>query len=76
MGPDFEFNSPLDDVIELREMIASLETDKCIFRSNHASNYLALKGTLLGDKDRLLSEIDRALEAPESHLRDEWMRGL
>lgn len=76
MGPDFEFNSPLEDIVELREMIAGLETDRCIFRSNHASNYLPLAGTLLEDKARLLSEIDEALKHPGASLRDEWMRGL
>jgi len=76
MGLDFEFNSPVDDVVELRELVSRLETDQCIFRSNHASNYLALAGTLLGDKARLLAEIDRALERPGERLRREWMRGL
>jgi len=76
MGAGFALNSPVDDVVELRELVAGLETDRCIFRSNHASNYLALAGTLLDDKARLLAEIDRALEDPESRLRDEWMRGL
>jgi radical SAM superfamily enzyme YgiQ (UPF0313 family) len=76
MGPGFEFTSPLDDVVELRELVAGLETDKCIFRSNHASNYLALAGTLLGDKARLLAEIDAAIANPDVCLRDEWMRGL
>ena len=76
MGPAFTFNSPVDDVLELREMVRRLETDRCIFRSNHASNYLPLKGTLMKDKEKLISEIDRALEHPEAYLRDEWMRGL
>ncbi len=76
MGPDFEFNAAVDDILELRELIAGLETDKCIFRSNHASNYLALKGTLLKDKAALLDEIDRALDDPDGHLRPEWVRGL
>lgn len=75
MGPDFAFNSPLDDVVELRELVANLETDRCIFRSNHASNYLALAGTLMGDKAKLLAEIDRAIRNPDA-LRAEWMRGL
>jgi radical SAM superfamily enzyme YgiQ (UPF0313 family) len=76
MGEGFEFNSPLDDVVELRELIANLETDRCIFRSNHASNYLPLAGTLLDDKPRLLVEIDKALQDPDAALRNEWMRGL
>jgi len=76
MGSGFEFTSPIDDVVELRELVAGLETDRCIFRSNHASNYLALAGTLVGDKERLLAEIDAALKNPDVCLRDEWMRGL
>ena len=76
MDPGFEFNSAIDDVRELRELVACLETDRCIFRSNHASNYLALAGTLLKDKAALLDEIDRALDDPEGHLRPEWVRGL
>lgn len=76
MGAGFEFNSALDDIHELRELVAGLETDKCIFRSNHASNYLALKGTLLKDRAALLEEIDRALDHPDGHLRPEWVRGL
>ncbi len=76
MGPGFEFNSALDDIRELRVLVAGLETDKCIFRSNHASNYLALKGTLLKDRAALLDEIDRALDDPDGYLRPEWVRGL
>ncbi len=76
MGPDFSFNGPLDDIGELREMVSILETEKCIFRSNHASNYLALAGTLMRDRERLLAEIDEAIENPETSLRPEWTRGL
>jgi len=76
MGPDFSYNNPLDDVIELREVISLLDTKKCIFRSNHASNYLALAGILMKDKGRLLDEIDGALAHPDEMLRPEWTRGL
>jgi radical SAM superfamily enzyme YgiQ (UPF0313 family) len=76
MESGFEFNSVQDNILELREMVAELDTDRCIFRSNHASNYLALAGTLLRDKERLLGEIDLALREPGGRLRDEWMRGL
>ena len=46
-----------------------------IFRSNHASNALALRGTLPADRDRLVSKIDMALKG-EVSTRPEWMRGL
>jgi radical SAM superfamily enzyme YgiQ (UPF0313 family) len=76
IAPDFEWNDAVDDVRELRTLVSDLETDRCIFRSNHASNYLALKGTLLKDKGALLAAIDSALDDPEGRLRPEWMRGL
>jgi coproporphyrinogen III oxidase-like Fe-S oxidoreductase len=76
MGPGFEYNSPVGDVRELRELVAGITADKCIFRSNHASNYLALKGTLQKDREALLKLIDSALKDPDGYFRDEWMRGL
>jgi radical SAM superfamily enzyme YgiQ (UPF0313 family) len=76
MGEGFEFNDAIDDIRELRMLIEDLDNDRCIFRSNHASNYLALAGTLKKDKKALLDTVDAALDKPESYLRDEWMRGL
>ncbi len=48
---------------------------KCVFRSNHASNYLPLAGQLPRDRDQLLAEVERALRG-ERALRPEWARGL
>jgi hypothetical protein len=61
----------------LRAFIAALDLRGSIFRSNHASNYLALAGTLPKDKKRMLLSLDSALEDPESApFRPEWLRGL
>ncbi len=76
MGDGFEYNDPIDDVRELGEIVRRLDTDRCIFRTNHASNYLALGGTLLRDRERLLDEIETAIEDPGGRLRPEWLRGL
>jgi len=46
---------------ELRTFIAHLTTENTIYRSDHVSNNLVLKGTLSKDKERLLQEIDRNL---------------
>ena len=46
-----------------------------IFRSNHASNALALVGTLPKDRDLLLQQIDEALTG-HSVLRPEYLRGM
>jgi len=46
-----------------------------IFRSDHASNYLPLKGTLPRDQPRLIQQLDAA-QRGEVRLRPEWARGL
>lgn len=48
---------------------------KCVFRSNHASNYLSLRGDLPDDKERMLAQIGRAME-DSSLLKDERFRML
>ncbi|MHA1795754.1 MAG: B12-binding domain-containing radical SAM protein [Promethearchaeota archaeon] len=62
---------------ELRTIIAHTSNDlqDCIFRSNHASNYLVLKGVLSQDKGNFLQKIEIALRDP-SILRPDFFRGL
>ncbi|RLD77865.1 MAG: radical SAM protein [Bacteroidetes bacterium] len=48
-----------------------------VFRSDHASNYLTLKGILSKDKEQLLKKLRLAIQNPEqAGLRAEWQRGL
>ena len=62
---------------ELREIVAHLEVTDCLFRSNHASNYLPVGGHLPGDKALMLATLDKVLVAPESvQLRPESWRLL
>ncbi len=62
---------------ELRDLILNLtELNNTIFRTNHASNYLPLKGILSQDRERLLNIIEYALEAPKEYLKPEYFRGL
>jgi radical SAM superfamily enzyme YgiQ (UPF0313 family) len=62
---------------ELREILRHLEgLSGCIFRTNHASNYLPLAGTLPKDKPRLLDMLDAALERGRAVLRPEHWRAL
>lgn len=51
---------------ELREMIAQIDVTDCLFRSNHASNYLPVGGHLPRDKAAMLVALDRVLQAPGS----------
>ena len=62
---------------EMRCFLETLDLDKTIFRSDHASNYLSLKGVLNKDKNKLLAMLDQAISHPEdAPLRQEWQRGL
>jgi len=60
---------------ETRILMERLDSPGSVFRMNHASNYLVLKGTLNGDQQAMLAEIDRA-ERDMSRLRPEHWRGL
>ena len=80
------FRSGFDDwqelsIIELMEemelLLSRLELRRTIFRSDHASNWLVLKGSLGADKERLLEQLRTAIAAPEAaRLRPAWARGL
>ncbi|MAA60552.1 MAG: radical SAM protein [Pseudomonadales bacterium] len=71
---------PLDQMSlfhEIRTLLQHLELDNTVFRSDHASNYLVLKGTLGADKQAMLEKVDLAINQPgRIPLRPEWMRGL
>lgn len=75
--PEWE---PLDQrglFVEIEQLLQALELGRTVFRSDHASNWLVLKGTLGAEKDRLLAEVRQAIGAPESvRLRQAWQRGL
>lgn len=73
--PAWRMLAPDEILAECREMIAAMHSDGITFRSNHASNYLALAGELSRDKDALLRQIDDALSG-RGRLRPEFMRGL
>lgn len=74
---EFELvTDPLKILKELELMIMNIDTPgPVIFRTNHASNYLPLRGTLPQDKDTLLRTIRSAMKDP-GLLRRESMRGL
>ena len=60
---------------ETRLLMEHLDSPGSVFRMNHASNYLVLKGTLNQDKEAMLRTIDAA-EHDLSRLRPEEWRGL
>jgi radical SAM superfamily enzyme YgiQ (UPF0313 family) len=63
--------------LEVERLLQGLELRDTVFRSDHASNYLVLKGNLGADKARLLAQVRQAIERPQNaQLRQEWQRGL
>lgn len=60
---------------EARDIIARLELQGTIFRSNHASNYLPLAGRFPRDKKRLVDTLDEALKG-NTPLRPESFRAF
>ena len=63
--------------VEMAQLLQALELKRTVFRSDHASNWLVLKGVLGAEKERLLAQINQAIDHPASaRLRPEWQRGL
>ena len=71
----FTLPDVLDLLGELRTFVAEAAPTDAIFRTNHASNYLALGGRLPKDRAKILATVDAALSG-EIDLRPEWARGL
>ncbi len=77
LSEDFIQLNQLELIKEMRTFISETKLNSTIFRSNHASNYLILKGILGKDKVKLLSQMDDFLHNPNLNLlRKEWERGL
>ena len=76
-GGEFEALNQAGLFREMYWLLDTLELENTIFRSDHASNYLVLKGTLNRDKKRLMQTVRNALDNPgAAKLRPEWLRGL
>ncbi|MBT3391477.1 MAG: radical SAM protein [Chloroflexi bacterium] len=74
---EFQLLEPEEMLAELRQVIGHTDgLTQCVFRTNHASNYLPLKGTLPQDKKRLLQTLDASLAQGKGALRPESWRGL
>ena len=76
-GGEFELPSKFGLLEELRTIVAESSFTKCRFSSNHASNYLPIRGTLPQDKVALVALIDEVLAARDERLlKPEFLRGL
>jgi len=75
--PDWQPCNQHELFVEMEAFISALELRRTVFRSDHVSNRLVLKGALAAEKPRLLDEIRTAIAAPEAaRLRPVWRQGL
>ena len=79
---EFEQLTPYDVLDELEIILENINinkdddnTKKTVFRSNHASNWLILKGTLPDDRENMLDKV-RLAKIESGLLREEWHRRL
>lgn len=74
---EFELPAPFEILDEMRIMIENLNVQETEFRSNHASNYLPIKGRFPRDKARILQMIEQIIAKNDSkYLRPDYLRAL
>lgn len=66
--------TPKQIMEEMRMLVAHLDSEGSVLRSNHISNYVQLKGTMNRDKDRMLAQLDKALAS--GRLENEYIEYL
>ncbi len=71
----FQLLNAEESLLETRMLVEGLQIDPLHFTSNHASNYLALKGSLPEQRAEFLKQIDDALGGT-GRIRSEYYRAL
>ena len=70
----FTVLGPMEVLQETELFLQHIDSEGSVFRMNHASNYLTLKGTLNRDREALLAKVQQGLQG--CGLRSESMRAL
>ncbi len=74
---EFELPGPFEILDEMRILIENLELQGTEFRSNHASNYLPIKGRFPEDKQKMLDLINDLIDKNDrKYLRPDYLRAL
>ena len=74
-GGQFQLLTTHQVLEETKLLVEQLDTPGSVFRMNHASNYLNLRGTLNQDREAMLAEVQRALDG-QTELKPEGWRAL
>ena len=70
----FELLGPREVLEEMKIFVENTDSEGTVFRANHASNYVPLKGTFNRDKEAMLRQIDQAEKA--GVFRPDMFRGI
>ena len=71
---EFTLLSPVEVLRETELFLQHIDSEGSVFRMNHASNYLTLKGTLNRDRQALLDKVQTGLTG--AGLKPEFLRAL
>ena len=71
---EIELLDPHEVLDETELFIRSVDAEGTMFRSNHASNYIALGGTLNADREKILAQIEESRK--RSRFRPDIFRGI
>jgi radical SAM superfamily enzyme YgiQ (UPF0313 family) len=73
----FDLVTPFTSLQELKTIVEKSDMTNCFFSSMHASNYFAVRGTMPGDKQKVIRQLDTILAKKDpALLRPEFLRGL
>jgi hypothetical protein len=70
----FTVLGPVEVLKETELLLQHIDAEGSVFRMNHASNYISLKGTLNRDRELMLQQVQRGLEG--KGLKPEFLRAL
>ncbi len=73
--PDWRPLTSKECLLECQQLLREIRSNGIIFYSNHASNYLPLRGTLQKDKEKMLASLEAAIRDPNRRM-PEYLRGL
>ncbi len=71
---EFELMNPMEVLDETELFIRNVDAEGTMFRANHASNFIALGGTLNKERDRILSQIEESRR--RGKFRPDVFRGI
>ena len=71
---EFTLLTPAEVLKETELLLQTVDSEGSVFRMNHASNYLTLKGTLNRDRQAMLDKVQAGLNG--AGLKPEFMRAL